>query len=230
MTGGHSRNETAYELVYFDLGRKLDFFELLLLLEHVRTGFFAAVHLATPSLPSPLSPPLSLHSNTWSRVRHSSADQPPLRSRKHPLGLCSLSPQSQTKVDQSNRELEIVTWLLEQATLCTRILLIFLEDLGGREHSGPATIWNNTHLHKLDGASEVQRGATFLRQIASTESRRPVGLFTNLAWVKSQMAAGRPRLYTVGSTPSLRRTSPWTMFLHDASRANEPFSFFPFSG
>ena len=30
----------------------------------------------------------------------------------------------------------------------------------------------------------------FLCQIASTESRRPVGLFTNLAWVKSQMAPG----------------------------------------
>ena len=167
--------------------------------------FFAAVHLATPT-PTPYSPSPSSLPNTWSRVRHSSEDQPQLRSRKHPLGLCSLSPQSQTKDDQSNRELEIVTWLLEQATLCTRILLIFPEDLGGREHSGPATIWNNTHLHKLDGASEVQRGATFLRQIASTESRRPVGLFTDLAWVKSQMA---PRLLQSGiNTISTTDLSP----------------------
>ena len=34
------QHETAYELVYFDLSRKLDFFEVLLLLEHVRTVFF----------------------------------------------------------------------------------------------------------------------------------------------------------------------------------------------
>ena len=131
----------------------------------------------------------------WSRVRHSSTA---LRSRKHPLGLCSLSPQSQAKVDQSNTEIEIVTWLFEQATLCVKktigILLIYR---GGYEQDGPATIWSNTHLRKLDGASEVQRGAAFSRQIASTESSRPVGLFTNLTWVKSQMAPGWPRLYKV---------------------------------
>ena len=37
------QNETAYELVYFDLGRKLDFFEVLLTFEHFRAGFFGAV-------------------------------------------------------------------------------------------------------------------------------------------------------------------------------------------
>ena len=101
------QNDAAYKLVYFDLGRKLDFFEVLLILEHIRAGFFAAVHLAPPA-------------NIWYRVRHSSADQPPLRSRKHPLGLCSLPSQSQTEVDQSNREVETVTWFLGQATLCMK--------------------------------------------------------------------------------------------------------------
>ena len=43
----------------------------------------------------------------------------------------------------------------------------------------------------------MQRGATFPCQIESTESRRPVGLFTNLAWVKSQMLPGWPRLHKV---------------------------------
>ena len=180
------QNESDYELVYYDLSRKLDFFEVLLLLEHVRTGFFEAVHLVPPA-------------HTWSRVRHSSSDQPPLRSRDHPLGLTDLSPQLQAKVDQSNREIEIITWLLEQATLCTErtvgVLLVFPEDLGGHEHIGPATIWNNTHLRKLDGACDVQRAAAFLCQIAGTEHRRPVGLFSNLAWIKAQMVPGWPRLY-----------------------------------
>ena len=45
----------------------------------------------------------------------------------------------------------------------------------------------------------------YLCQIASTESRRPVGLFTNLAWVKSQMVPGWPRLSQSGSTASLLR-------------------------
>ena len=112
------QDETAFELVYFDLGRKLDFIEVLLLLGHIRAGFFAAVHLAPPA-------------NTWSRVRHSSADQP----RKQPLRLRSLSPPSQAKVDQSNREIEIVTSLCPRKT--TGIFFIFSEDLGGHEHSGP---------------------------------------------------------------------------------------------
>ena len=43
----------------------------------------------------------------------------------------------------------------------------------------------------------MQRGAAFLCQIASTESHRPVGLFINLAWVKSQMLPGWPRLHKV---------------------------------
>ena len=137
--------------------------------------------------------------HTWSRVRHSRPDQPPLRSKDHPLGLTDLSPQFQAKVDQSNREIEIITWLLEKATLCTErtvgVLLIFPEDLGGHGHTGPATIWDNMHLRELDGACEVQRGAAFLCQIAGAEYHRPVGLFSNLAWVKAQMVPGWPRLY-----------------------------------
>ena len=101
------QNETAYELVYFDLGRKLHCLRSYFSLSTFELDFFAAWQLAPPA-------------NTWSTVCHRSADQHLLRSRKHPLGLCSLSPQSQSKVDQSNREIEIVTWILQQATLCTK--------------------------------------------------------------------------------------------------------------
>ena len=34
------QNDSSYELVYYDLNRKLDFFEVLLLLEHVRNWIF----------------------------------------------------------------------------------------------------------------------------------------------------------------------------------------------
>ena len=112
------QNETTYELMYFDHGRKMDFLRSYFSLSTFEL-FFEAVHLAPPA-------------NTGSRVRHSSADQPPLRSRKHPLGLCSLSPQPQAKVNQSNREIEIVRWLLEQATLCVEKTNRNLPDLPGR--------------------------------------------------------------------------------------------------
>ena len=65
------QNETAYELVYFDLGRKLDFFEVLLLLEHVRTVFFATVLVAPPA-------------NTWSK-------SPPQQISRHSHGPRSIS-------------------------------------------------------------------------------------------------------------------------------------------
>ena len=54
------QNEKAFELSV----ASWFFFEVLLILEHIRAGFFEAVHLAPPA-------------NTWSRVRHSSEDQPP---------------------------------------------------------------------------------------------------------------------------------------------------------
>ena len=151
--------------------------------------FFTAVHLVPPA-------------STWSRIRHSSSTgQPPLRTRGSPAGLSHLSPQLQLKVEESNRQVETVTWLFEQAVLCTLrkvwVLLVFPEDLGGHVQSGPTTIWSNSHLRRLDGVSDVRRGAAYLCQFAGTESRRPVGLFTNLAGVKAQMVHGWPRLYKV---------------------------------
>ena len=180
---------SSLELAYFDLSRKRDFFEILILLSHVKSGFFTAVHLAPPA-------------STWSRIRHSSSSgQPPLRTRGSPTGLSHLSPQLQLRVEESNRQVETVTWLFEQAVLCTQrrvwVLLVFPEDLGGHVQSGPTTIWSSSHLRRLDGVSDVRRGAAYLCQFAGTESRRPVGLFTNLAGVKAQMVHGWPRLYKV---------------------------------
>ena len=62
------------------------------------------------------------------------------------------------------------------------VLLVFPEDLGGHVQSGPTSIWSISHLRRLDGVSDVQRG---------------VGLFTNLTGVKAQMVHGWPRLYRV---------------------------------
>ena len=176
----------SLELAYFDLSRKRDFFEILILLGHVKAGFFTAVHLAPPA-------------STWSRIRHSSTSgQPPLRTREHQQQ-SSLS--TELKVEESNRQIETVTWLFEQAVLCAQrkvwVLLVFPEDLGGHVQSGPTSIWSSSHLRRLDGVSDVQRGAAFLCQFAGTESRRPVGLFTNLTGVKAQMVHGWPRLYRV---------------------------------
>ena len=90
---------SSLELAYFDLSRKRDFFEILILLSHVKSGFFTAVHLAPPA-------------STWSRIRHSSSSgQPPLRTRGSPTGLSHLSPQLQLRVEESNRQVETVTWL-----------------------------------------------------------------------------------------------------------------------
>ena len=131
----------SLELAYFDLSRKRDFFEILILLGHVKAGFFTAVHLAPPA-------------STWSRIRH------PLRTREHPTGLSHLSPQLQLKVEESNRQIKTVTWLFEQAVLCAQrkmwVLLVFPEDLGGHVQSGPTSIWSSSHLRKLDGMSDVQ--------------------------------------------------------------------------
>ena len=68
---------------------------------------------------------------TWSRARHSSAPgEPPLRSRARPLGVSGLDTNTRDKVQQSDREVEVVCWLAEQA-LCfsTRSVPTCPEDL-----------------------------------------------------------------------------------------------------
>ena len=186
MTVGHSRWKHILSLCSSISAASQIFSSSYSSLNTSALDFFAAVHLAPPD-------------STWSRVRHSSSGQPPLRSRQQLMGLTSMSPQSQDKADHSISEVEIVTWFLEPAALWSRrkvgVLQIFPEDMGRHVHNRPASIWSNTQLRKRDGVSDVQRGAAFPCQIAGAEPRRPVGLFTNLVWVKSQMALGWPRLY-----------------------------------
>ena len=128
------QNETAYELVCFDLGRKLDFFEVLLVLEHIRDGFFkggapgaARQHIVQGFATSvPTSPHSDRGSIRW--------------------GFCP-SPQSQAKVDkveQRSRDGDVV--FLSKQTLCVKkrigIRLVFPERLEWtrafrpREHPG----------------------------------------------------------------------------------------------
>ena len=143
--------------MHFDLGRKLYFFEVLLLLSTFELDFLPRCTRHCPPThgqESATAAQISLHldrgSTCWG------------------FAVCRHSHRPRS----ISRTVEIVTWLLQQATLCTKktigILLIFPEDLGGHEQDAPATIWCDTHLRNLDGASEVQRGAAFLWQIAST--------------------------------------------------------------
>ena len=124
-------------------------------------------------------------------------------------------------VERRSRDGDVVCWASN--ALCEEaigILLVFPGDLGGHEHSGPASIWDYTHQHRLDGASEVQRGAAFPCLIASTESRRPVGLFTSLAWVKSRRSLDGPN-FTEWVDSSIMTPSARKMLLHVASHSVE---------
>lgn len=175
-----------FELTYLDLSTTLDFFAVLSMLDRVRSGFFAAVHLAP-------------HASTWSRVRHADfPGQRPLRSRQQPLGLSELHPEAHDKVQQSNSEVEVCCWFLEQAARCAFrsvwVLMVFPEDLGGDAESGPASIWDLQEVRAIDGVNDIQRGAAFHCQLTGSNQRRPLGLYTNMESLCSRMHRGWPIL------------------------------------
>ena len=176
----------SFELTSFLLDEQADFFGIFVLLEKLRRGFFTAVHLVPPA-------------STWSRARHrKGTSESPLRSREEPLGLSSLSPQEAVKVFHANRAVEICTRFLEQATQCSvrkvGIILVFPEDLGGHIRQGPASIWDLQELRRLDGSCDVQRGAAYMCCLASADSRRPIGMYTNLTALKKEWSPGWPVL------------------------------------
>ena len=93
-------SSSVFELVYYSLVHVADFLLLLNLLDRVKSGLFEAVYLAPPA-------------TTWSRLLNASTKgQPPLRSRSQPLGLSTLNSSELQKVEQSNREWEVVAWIV----------------------------------------------------------------------------------------------------------------------
>ena len=156
------------------------------MLDRVRSGIFAAVHLAP-------------HASTWARVRHAALQgQRPLRSRQQPLGLSELHPEAHDKVLQSNAELEVCCWFLEQAAQCAFrsvwVLMVFPEDLGGDAETGQASIWDLQEVRAIDSINDIQRGAAFHCQLAGSNQRRPLDLYTNLDSLLSRMHRGWPLL------------------------------------
>ena len=99
-------SSTFFELVYLDITLIADFLSVLDLLDFIRQGIFDVIHIVPPAA-------------TWSRSRHSGIPgQRPLRSRLAPLGLPSLTPSENDKVNSANRALEVVLWCAEQALSC----------------------------------------------------------------------------------------------------------------
>ena len=136
---------------------------------------------------------------TWSRARHkSNAGQDPLRSRSFPLGIPSLSPDAQSKVLLDNEHLEYAAWILECSLLRERAkvdsVLVFPEDLGGHEHHGPASVWQQREFQVLECDHDARRGAGFLCQLAHAEQKRLLDILTTLAALHSDPCMGWPKV------------------------------------
>ena len=60
------------------------------------------------------------------------------------------------------------------------LILVFPEDFGGDAVSGPSSLWCMQELRDLKGLHDVSRDAAFLCQLAGTDQKRPLGVFSNL--------------------------------------------------
>ena len=142
-------------------------------MDYVRQGIFDVIHIVPPAA-------------TWSRSRHSGIPgQRPLRSRLALLGLPSLTPSENDKVNSANRALEVVLWCAEQALFCKSkavgLNIIFPEDLGGQQSEGPSSLWVLREIQLLEGIHDARRAAGYLCQFTRTDFKRPLGVFLPLA-------------------------------------------------
>ena len=175
-----------FELVYLDITLIADFLSILDLLDYVRQGIFDVIHIVPPAA-------------TWSRSRHSDIPGPrPLRSRLAPLGLPSLTPSENDKVNSANRALEAVLWCAEQALCCKTkavgLNIIFPEDLGGQQSEGPSSLWVLREIQLLEGIRDARRAAGYLCQFTRTDFKRPLGVFSTSRKLRARLSLGWPRL------------------------------------
>ena len=96
------------------------------------------------------------------------------------------------------------------ATKKVGVILVFPEDLGGLQDSGPTTIWALQEVNSLEGLQGGLRGAAHLCQIGDSEHMRPLGIFSNLANVCKSLHQGWPNLVStvVDHIPTLSCIGP----------------------
>ena len=115
-----------------------------------------------------------------------------------PLGLPSLTPSENDKVNSANRALEVVLWCAEQALFCKSkavgLNIIFPEDLGGHQSEGPSSLWVLREIQLLEGIHDARRAAGYLCQFTRTDYKRPLGLFSTSRKLRARLSLGWPRL------------------------------------
>ena len=173
------------EVSHFSFASPPNVLSALALLDSVRKGCFHAVIMMPPA-------------TSWSRLRHlADESQRPLRTRAFPLGLPELDAEAVSKTQCSNRQLEVTSWICEQAAQCKNrrvaILMTFPEDFAGHVSHGPASPWALEDFRSLQlHAGEVQRYAVYLCRFAGTEQRRAVGCWSNFRALQQEGYTGWP--------------------------------------
>ena len=205
------------EVSHFSFASPPNVLSSLALLDRVRKGCFHAVIMMPPAA-------------SWSRLWHlADESQRPLRTRAFPLGLPELDAEAVSKTQCSNRQLEVTSWICEQAAQCKNrrvaILMTFPEDFAGHVSHGPASPWALEGFRSLQQhAGEVQRYAVYLCRFAGTEQRRAVGCWSNFRALQQEGYTGWPT--HVRHAAQLQYTGPLPPFLpmRDTAHANERHS------
>ena len=87
--------------------------------------------------------------------------------------VCLTWTKALSNVYASNRELEVVDWIAEQAFLCpTRsagLVQIFPEEFGGQILHAPTSLWALQKFQLLEGVNKAQRGGWFLCQLVGAD-------------------------------------------------------------
>ena len=143
-SGRVGESSIFFDLVYLDPAI-IDDFSVLDLFDYVRQGVFDMVHIV-------------LSADTWSRSRNAGfSGQRPLRSRTSLLGLSTLNPTENEKINSANHVLEILTCCAGQVFQCSA------KSVRSWRTSpvGPSSIWALREFQLLEGIYDARRAAGF---------------------------------------------------------------------
>ncbi len=122
----------------------------------------------------------SLDNSTWGRARHMGrGGPPPLRNRRHPWGIPSVTGTGRELLETANEQLRATFGTLEAAMATSpSCVTIFVhpEDLGEARLGAPASPWNMEEVRRWANKRAMHRKATFQCEFGSEEAAYPTGI------------------------------------------------------
>ncbi len=140
----------------------------------------------------------SLDNSTWGRARHMGrGGPPPLRNRRHPWGIPSVTGTGRELLETANEQLRATFGTLEAAMAASPscfAIFVHPEDLGEARLGSPASPWHMEELRRWANKRMMHRKATFQCEFGCEKAAYPTGILVSEPLNSRRIHRGWPHL------------------------------------